>query len=1151
MLTADLVATVPLDHAGEVVIPGDRAVVEVVVTNQGGDPAIGKIDIDLYASLGDIVLDGDDTLLASLTGQAVKLAPGQSKTYKARVTVPAGGPAGDYYLLADVDTGGAIPDADPGNNVGAGDASLELAYRFGTFAERKNARLVVTDDDGSAVSFSLTGGGYGELTENGDSYDVTLTQTGVGSSLKISVKGGDGEAEIHDVIVAGSLKGISGKGVDLTGSITVAGTIASIVLDDIADDHTITILGDGVPLSLTADVIGDLRIDTVGDVKSIRAAQWNGPGGPTNAISARSLGSLMVKGDKRRGFAGDFGPWVLLGAAGGSGQVLGSAKVAGTITGDLWSLRGSAGAISAGAISPDWNANITGGLGALTTKGDFNGMLAATSLGSGKVGGNANGARLFIGADLGDDAALGGSGDAADTFGPGILSKLQVRGEGSSLMIAAGLDPGNGIIGDGDDSIIGSGSTSVIGKLSIGGPAGNDSFFAAAAFGGTASMNRAKVDVSIDPRFFFGGISVDSLSSTDAQPAALVTVTGTGFDPDADTWAWFQDGAGYAWPVPVIDIGPTSMTIPVPPYVDPASGAVTDGTVSVHVVQETAAGRSSSALLPGFHIQDMPTPPGPAGSTVLGFLRGTAAAAEAMRDDLVGTRAATPAMMNALTNQADQFNTLAGQVEAVVQNPAESFSMGSIAGQPVVIDAAGLQELDRMLLAMCNSLVAELPVDPPVAPLGELPWIPPVMPGPGHRGFAPAAVGFSSGSGSDDTLAGRATLLQRRADQGDPGLNQYVNRMIYTPYPSSSGLPRDIAGSFTTAMNVVQGAGGVALAGLGLLALATGTAPLAAMGLALGSAALLYPMIVTGGGLVGLGGALEQVTDEAKDIVKAGQTMLEKAMASIVKKFTIEQTLGKVAATVYGGYSAAKDIIGEFTTADFTPLPPAGIIVSPVSGLVTSEAGGTASFTVKLDTQPTGNVTIGLSSSDTQEGRIGSSSLRFTNKNWAAPQTVTITGVNDGVGDGDAVYSIITSPAVSTDLSYNGMNGADVSVTNKENIVNWYVTGSFSGAGRTYDVAGNVSIPETGGSGSFSSGIVAVTVSVAGNKLTVSGSGFGTEYGGSGSGSGSGSGTIGSGPGGYSAGGGIKGSALVIFDNGGKRRFSITGSFLALAPPAV
>ena len=36
-----------------------------------------------------------------------------------------------------------------------------------------------------------------------------------------------------------------------------------------------------------------------------------------------------------------------------------------------------------------------------------------------------------------------------------------------------------------------------------------------------------------------------------------------------------------------------------------------------------------------------------------------------------------------------------------------------------------------------------------------------------------------------------------------------------------------------------------------------------------------------------------------------------------------------------------------------------GITVTPTSGLTTTEAGGTATFTVVLTTQPTANVTIG------------------------------------------------------------------------------------------------------------------------------------------------------------------------------------------------
>ncbi len=107
-----------------------------------------------------------------------------------------------------------------------------------------------------------------------------------------------------------------------------------------------------------------------------------------------------------------------------------------------------------------------------------------------------------------------------------------------------------------------------------------------------------------------------------------------------------------------------------------------------------------------------------------------------------------------------------------------------------------------------------------------------------------------------------------------------------------------------------------------------------------------------------------------------------------------------------------------------------GITVTPSSGLVTSEAGGTDTFSVKLNSQPSADVTIGLSSSDTSEGTVSPGSLTFTAVNWDTQQTVTITCVDDDVVDGDITYTIITAPANSDDPNYDGEDAVDVSVTN-------------------------------------------------------------------------------------------------------------------------
>ena len=110
----------------------------------------------------------------------------------------------------------------------------------------------------------------------------------------------------------------------------------------------------------------------------------------------------------------------------------------------------------------------------------------------------------------------------------------------------------------------------------------------------------------------------------------------------------------------------------------------------------------------------------------------------------------------------------------------------------------------------------------------------------------------------------------------------------------------------------------------------------------------------------------------------------------------------------------------------------AGITVSAVSG-DTTEAGGQAVFTIVLNSEPIFDVTIDLSSSDTGEGTVSPASLTFTSTNWNAPQTVTVTGVDDAVLDGNQPYFIITDPAVSSDANYDGINPSDPSLINVDN----------------------------------------------------------------------------------------------------------------------
>ena len=107
-----------------------------------------------------------------------------------------------------------------------------------------------------------------------------------------------------------------------------------------------------------------------------------------------------------------------------------------------------------------------------------------------------------------------------------------------------------------------------------------------------------------------------------------------------------------------------------------------------------------------------------------------------------------------------------------------------------------------------------------------------------------------------------------------------------------------------------------------------------------------------------------------------------------------------------------------------------GLDVSSVTGQAT-EAGGTATFTVALLTEPSQPVTVTVSSRDTSEGAASPSSLTFAATAWNTAQTVTVTGAADDIDDGDVVWKVRLDPS-SGDANYNGLANVDVSATTKD-----------------------------------------------------------------------------------------------------------------------
>ena len=90
-----------------------------------------------------------------------------------------------------------------------------------------------------------------------------------------------------------------------------------------------------------------------------------------------------------------------------------------------------------------------------------------------------------------------------------------------------------------------------------------------------------------------------------------------------------------------------------------------------------------------------------------------------------------------------------------------------------------------------------------------------------------------------------------------------------------------------------------------------------------------------------------------------------------------------------GGYgSVSKNLKVTINDDD-----PAGITVSPTT--LTVDEGGSDTYTVVLNTQPSANVTVTVGGTSETDLTVSPSSLTFTTENWDTPQTVTVSAAQD------------------------------------------------------------------------------------------------------------------------------------------------------------
>ena len=174
--------------------------------------------------------------------------------------------------------------------------------------------------------------------------------------------------------------------------------------------------------------------------------------------------------------------------------------------------------------------------------------------------------------------------------------------------------------------------------------------------------------------------------------------------------------------------------------------------------------------------------------------------------------------------------------------------------------------------------------------------------------------------------------------------------------------------------------------------------------------------------------------------------------------------------------AAYNGLAGDVVTVTVTDNDDAGVTIVLAASLMSPVGeGGTGSYTVVLDSQPSGAVTVTAASADSGAVTVTPTVLTFTTGNWATAQTVTVTAEDDNDADDESVD--VSYTAASTDAAYNGLAGDVVTVTVTDN----------DDAGVTIVLAASLMSPVgEGGTGSYTvvldsqpSGAVTVTAASA------------------------------------------------------------------------
>ena len=211
---------------------------------------------------------------------------------------------------------------------------------------------------------------------------------------------------------------------------------------------------------------------------------------------------------------------------------------------------------------------------------------------------------------------------------------------------------------------------------------------------------------------FFGGsvqepgYRIDKLSTQNAYPGTLLTITGSGFTEDAqDAFVRFSDGGNYRLDAPAVELSNDRIVVTVPPFLDFDSGEFASRCVSVTVIKTNVDVNTFTDSVQNFRIADMPRSLEPPGMATMAYLDGMMNLVNASKshmaifDALVEEDLPDQGARNALDQMLSAYKEMSAEVGCVVYGLNTSVVFGKFDGEDMSLDRATLAAIDRLVLA--------------------------------------------------------------------------------------------------------------------------------------------------------------------------------------------------------------------------------------------------------------------------------------------------------------------------------------------------------------------------------------------------------------------------------------------------------------------